>query len=385
VFSLMPPAEPDGPWNESDLYNFQGGANDGADPQSGLTLQPNGTFLGTTALGGPAVNPCHYGCGTLFQLTPPAQPGGTWTEQVLYDFQPPDRSTYAPLLAGTGTLYGVADSGGNQNCDLGCGSVYELFPPAQPGGAWSLVPIHQFPGGQQGQYPVGPLVSDTNGVLYGVLQLGGVGGHPDCSDDTTGNCGAVFALTPPVPPGTVWTSRVLHSFHGGTDGAFPSAGLIIGSDGSLYGTTEYGGNNGCGSSCGTVFSLTPPSPPSTSWTEKVIYVFQGGTDGYNPISATSNLLIGPSGVLYGFTSLGGGTGCSGLGCGTLFQLTPPAETGGDWTETVLYAFTGGADGSMPQTAPALSNGALYGYAPGGTGTSCSGGGCGVVYQYVLPQ
>ncbi len=201
AFSLTPPVQPGGDWTETVLYDFQGGS-DGSSPETGLIPQSDGTLIGTTVQGGlPSSNPCHYGCGTLFQLTPPAEPGASWTEHVLYDFPPPDRTAFGPLQATSGVLYGLVSSGGSQNCDFGCGSVYELLPPAQTGGAWSLMPIHQFPGGTQGEYPFGSLVSDANGVLYGVLQLGGVGGHPDCSDDTTGNCGAVFASCRPYRRG----------------------------------------------------------------------------------------------------------------------------------------------------------------------------------------
>jgi hypothetical protein len=284
------------------------------------------------------------------------------------------------LLGADGVLFGVATEGGNKSCDLGCGSVYELLPPEEAGGNYSLGPIHQF-SMRTGQYPNSPLVAGADGVLYGTAQDGGN------SSDSCGSlgCGSVFSLTPPVPPATVWTFRDIHRFNGGRDGWEPATGLAIGADGTLYGTTYFGGRPGCAGDlgCGTVFSLTPPAESGGLWTKTSLYSFQGGTDGNYPNSQAGDLVIGTGGVIYGVTSEGGGTGCSGQGCGTLFQLIPPAVSGGIWTEVILHAFTGGADGRNPFSGPAIDpTGVLYGFAGGGTGTSCSGGGCGVVYQYV---
>jgi uncharacterized repeat protein (TIGR03803 family) len=151
-------------------------------------------------------------------------------------------------------------------------------------------------------------------VLYGVA-LGGMGK------------GAVFSLTPPASPGGAWIRKTLHSFAGGADGAEPSGPLVIDHNGVLYGTTYRGG----GSNYGAVFSLTPPSSPEGEWTETVIYGFTNGPDSGYP---SGGVLIapGPAGqpVLYGTAGAARD--------GVVYMLTPPTESGGYWTHTVLYAF-----------------------------------------------
>jgi hypothetical protein len=372
-FSLSPPSEIGGAWTEALLYSFQGGS-DGASANSNLIPGENGVLMGTTAAGGAYNSHCRYGCGTFFELTPPAEPGGSWTENVLFaypkaDFEP------GTLLAGTGgVFYGASALGGDKACNLGCGSIYELLPPSQPGGAWTLVPIHQF-SPNTGAYPYSPLIQDSNGVLYGMTEEGGNNRTGLCT-----GCGTVFSLTPPTVPGEPWAFAGIYRFRGGKDGFYPLGSLSMGTDGTLYGTTQYGGAQGCGSlGCGTVFSLVPPASGSGLWTKTTLYAFVGGSDGANP---ASGVVIGAGGVLYGATPEGGGTECSGIGCGVLYQLTPPSA-GGNWAEAIVHSFTGGSDGQAPYNPPTVGpGGALYGVAGGGTGTSCSGGGCGVVYQYV---
>src|SRR5215468_7698755 len=124
--------------------------------------------------------------------------------------------------------------------------------------------------------------------------------------------------------------KVLYSFSGGADGGQPGAGLIFDGAGNLYSTTSQGGTYGNG----VVFELIHNS--DGSWTEGVLYSFTGGSDGGTPYSA---LTFDTKGNLYGTTSVGGT-----YGYGTVFQLTP---SGGGWTETVIYSFTGGSDGANP--------------------------------------
>jgi uncharacterized repeat protein (TIGR03803 family) len=377
VFSLTPPAQAGGLWTENLLYSFQG-APDGSEPRSGVVAGSNGSLLGTTRVGGPRSPRCPGGgCGTMFQLTPPST-GGEWTEQILYDFGTGDLYPEELIAGSGGVLFGA---GGIPN-EGARGSVYEFLPPAETGGGWSLAPIHEFPP-KTGEVPNSPLALGANGVLYGTTQLGG---NKNDNNETckTFGCGTVFALTPPTPPATAWSFQDIYRFHGGSDGSYPYSGLAVGADGTLYGTTYYGGGSECasGAGCGTVFSLKPPESGSGFWTETILYSFQGGPDGAFPASHAGGLAIGAGGVIYGVTSAGGGLGCSGEGCGILFQLTPPAA-GGKWTETILHIFTGGTDGGAPNNGPAIdANGVLYGFAFGGTGTSCDGGGCGVVYQYL---
>jgi uncharacterized repeat protein (TIGR03803 family) len=163
--------------------------------------------------------------------------------------------------------------------------------------------------------------------------------------------------------------QVLYSFAGGSDGADPAAALIN-VNGTFYGTTEKGGGTGCGGDgCGTVFSLT------ASGGEKVVHSFAGGSDGANPAAA----LINVNGTLYGTTEYGGGSGCEKkLGCGTVFSLTASGA------EKVLHSFTAPPDGAYP-AAPLINvDGTLYGTTEkGGNLGDCDGVknlGCGTVYS-----
>jgi uncharacterized repeat protein (TIGR03803 family) len=156
------------------------------------------------------------------------------------------------------------------------------------------------------------------------------------------------------------TETVLYSFPGGISGSNPYGGLILDSSGNLYGTTGEGGNStqcNLGSGCGTVFMLSPPTGTNTTWTETVLYSFQGTTkDGSGP---QAGLIFDSKGALYGTTSSGGASGY-----GTVFKLTPPATQGGAWTESILYSFKGGTDGSDPACGLIFdSKGALYGTTP----------------------
>ncbi len=172
--------------------------------------------------------------------------------------------------------------------------------------------------------------------------------------------GAVFQVTPPAAPGAPWTEQVVYGFTGGSDGANPQASLAMDKNGVLYGTTFQGGTTGYG----TVFSLTSAGGV---WTQKTIYTFQGGNDGANP---QAGLAIGGSGVLYGTTTNGGTSGF-----GTVFQLSPVS---GSFNEKVLYSFLGGNDGANPQASLAIgSTGVLY-------GTTFQGGaqGWGTVFQLI---
>src|ERR1700730_17500096 len=173
--------------------------------------------------------------------------------------------------------------------------------------------LHSFTG-SDGANPSGGLIADSSGNLYGTAE----GGRAGCIF----GCGVVFKLSPGG------TEKVLYSFTGGSDGAYPG-GLIADSSGNLYGTTTYGGASGsrCGIVCGVVFKLSPRG------TETVLHSFTG-SDGRFP---GSGLIADSSGNLYGTTHNGGVAstlGCSVYGCGTVFKLSP------DGTETVLYSFRG---------------------------------------------
>jgi uncharacterized repeat protein (TIGR03803 family) len=182
--------------------------------------------------------------------------------------------------------------------------------------------------------------------------------------------GTIYRLTPPASTGESWTKTTLYSFNWAVDGGTPYAGLAEGANGVLYGTNYSGGPLGYG----TVYQLAPPTAAGGDWTYSVLYNFTGGADAGQPYSG---LVIGPGGVLFGTTQ--GGLS----GAGSVFKLTPPSTEGGAWTETTLYAFTGGADGKSPSDpylhqkdgviygatvfGGAYGNGAIYSLTPQGEG------------------
>jgi uncharacterized repeat protein (TIGR03803 family) len=218
----------------------------------------------------------------------------------------------------------------------------------QPGQAQTYTVIHDFTGKIDGGVPVAGLTMDQAGNLYGTTDSGGVV-----------NAGGVFRLSKKA---TGWIFNPLYSFAGGADGGYPMARVIIGSDGTLYGTTFAGGTGSClgNFGCGTVFNLRPQPRACTSalcpWVKTVLYRFTGGSDGGNPGSA--DLIFDAAGNLYGTTTIGGAENCSGSTCGVVFKLTP---ANGGWTESVLYSFTGGDDGGNPSGGVVFDGaGNLYG-------------------------
>lgn len=303
--------------------------------------------------------------------------GGTATLNTLYNFTDLADGAFPTAglaMSSEGTLYGTTSIGGT----YGYGSIFEVIP-AAGGTSWTETSIYDFQGGPgDGATPEADLLVDTNGQIFGTTYYGGAHGY-----------GAVFVLT---PTSGGWTEKILYSFQGGaTDGANPAAGLVIAAKtGALYGTTEFGGADGFG----TVFQMVPAK---SGWTEKVLYSFQGNTDGANPIS---DLLFSVSGTIYGTTAQGGYVTvtntssctqtdpCVYQNQGTVFELA--ALGGGAWQETILYTFTGQSDGGTPESGLNMgTSGALYGTTFwGGKITACPIGdypqGCGVVYQLLPP-
>lgn len=203
--------------------------------------------------------------------------------------------------------------------------------------------------GSGGGNPAGGMIADEHGNLYGTAYYGG---YLQCQD----GCGVVFKVAPNG------SETVLHAFEYGTDGNYPRAGLVADKAGNLYGTTQFGGTGtGCNDNgCGSVFEVSPDS------SEKVLYSFEDGADGSEPIS---QLVLDKKGNLYGTASSGGSTGL-----GTIFKVT----TQGDLT--VLYTFRGGSDGSSPYAGLILDKeGNLYGTTANGGNTDCFNG-CGTVFK-----
>lgn len=329
------------------------------------------------------------------------------TEKVLYSF-----NTYghgfqpsSSLISdAAGNLYGTTIYGGSH----GLGTVYRLT--QNTTGGWTESVLYDFKGGNDGYAPGGALSLDAAGNLYGASSAFGVSGG-----------GTIFELIPTSHG--AWMERNIYIFKGGSDGTGPAGGLVFDHAGKLYGTTGGGpvGQGKCGTSgCGTAFQLTPGS--TGKWTKKILYVFQGESDGSVP---SGGLVFDRAGALYGTTrfgglndgvvfrlvlSLGGGwsqqvlydlpagsigpgggvvfdqagnlygttlsggssTGCNSGPCGAVFKLTP--ESNGSWTATILYSFQGGSDGDYPQGNLTFDQGGnLY-------GTTRFGGNEGTVFR-----
>ncbi|HLY17723.1 MAG TPA: choice-of-anchor tandem repeat GloVer-containing protein [Bryobacteraceae bacterium] len=280
-------------------------------------------------------------------------------------------------MSSAGALYGTTSS---SQGGYGWGSVFEMVP--IKGGTFTHKTLYTFKGGVDGANPVADLTIGGNGILYGTTYGGGVG------------YGTVFELIP--GSGGTWTQKVIYSFKGGSsDGAYPAAGLVLASSGVLYGTTYAGGTK----NIGTVFAL---APSAGGWTETPVYSFLGGTDGANPV-ADLTLSVAPGTItLYGTTLQGGSvtippntpplctsttSPCVYQNWGTVFQLV---QSGGVWTETILYTFLGASDGGSPESPVIIGpGGVLYGATFwGGSTNGCPLGGypqgCGVVYQLTPP-
>jgi len=320
------------------LYRFDRYPN-GEQPLAALT-DVGGVLYGTASDGG--VKGCHHrgGCGTFFSITP------NGTEKLLYDFTT-STGVYpiSRLIDAKGTLYGTTYQGGPS----AKGTVYRI----STMGSESV--LYNFRGLHDGAYPDAG-VTYANGTFYGTNTYGG--GRDG---------GTAYSVS------SSGVHTVLHHFFGGYhDGYDPESGLIN-VKGTLYGTTKSGGGQNCRSArqpgthihygCGIVYSLT------TSGKMTILHRFgRSSTDGRFP----EGDLLDVNGTLYGTTFGGGGTACSGFGCGTVYSMTTSGA------ENVLYRFTGGADGQHPAAGVIDVNGTLYGTtAEGGNAPSCY---CGTVYS-----
>ena len=288
VFSLAPPARATGnvlgSWTETQLYAFPNIV-EGRWPEYGsLVFDPSGNIYGTTINGG------HNGLGNVYQLT---RSGDSWTENNLYSFSGADgEGPFSGVIRdAAGNLFGTAIQGGGGPlylCPNGCGTVYELSPSAT---GWTENTIYVFQGGSDGATPVGGLILDAFGNLYGTTSAGGVPSG-----------GTVFRLT---PSSNGWTHTVLWSFIGFQG---PYATLTMDTAGNIYGTTTKDGPQ---YGLGSVFKL---APVNGGWTETDLYQFTGGSDGWYPVSTVS---IDQQGNLYGTASWGGA-----YGYGTVWEITP---------------------------------------------------------------
>ena len=228
-------------------------------------------------------------------------------------------------------------------------TIVLCFAATQSAQAQNYQVLYSFTGGMDGAIPYAGLTRDPQGNLYGTTVSGGSG---SCNR----GCGTVFELSPSA---SGWTFNTLYQFQGGSDAATPLARVIFGPNGSLYGTTYFGGfaqtiSNQCAyqGRCGTVFKLTPPPPncqQNCSWTETVLHRFSQAGDGANPMS---ELVFDQSGNMYGTTYYGGSRRL-----GAVYELSP---SNGGWTESVIHSFIG-LDGQYPESGVTLDqSGNLYG-------------------------
>jgi uncharacterized repeat protein (TIGR03803 family) len=344
VFELSPNGG--GGWNETVLYSFTGGEDGGYPDLSNAIFDGVGNLYGTASSGGT------NGRGVVFELSPV---GASWTETVLYSFCPQggncadgDYPLGSVIFDPAGNLYGTV---------FGCSScpdagVFELSPSAggwteklisneagtevgltmdaagnifggQPplnnavfelspngGGGWNTAVIYTFANAaKNGSIPQAILALDKAGNLYGTTTYGGAK-----------NYGTVYKLT--RGRNGIWTEKLLHSFRAGPkDGTDPAAGIVFDAAGNIYGTTLAGGKYGNG----TIFELVVPAVGKTSYTEKILWNFNG-TDGAYP---EDGVILDSAGHIYGTTYCGGttyGTGSchngSSSGSGVIFEVTP---------------------------------------------------------------
>jgi len=300
--------------HEAALYSFVGGS-DGNYPYSGVTADKAGKLYGTTQQGGTGR------IGTVYSVT------STGQHTVLYSFPgtTDGGQPYAGVISDSaGNLYGTTFYGGEANS----GVVYRMDATGHE------EVLYTFTGGFDGANPAVGVIRDAAGNLYGTTQYGGFAGW-----------GVVYKLD------TAGMETVLHSFTG-VDGGFPNSGVIRDPAGNLYGTASSGGTGGAG----LVYKL------DAAGNFKALYNFTGGVDGGGPYGG---VVLDSAGNLYGTTQFGGTAGL-----GVVYKLDRRGH------ETVLYSFTGGADGGNPYAGVIRdSAGNLY-------GTTLGGGyaGWGVVYK-----
>jgi uncharacterized repeat protein (TIGR03803 family) len=321
------------------VHNFTGPPTDGAKPTGGLLFDPAGNLYGVTSNGGITTNG-----GTVFKLDP------NGTESLLHSFAGPtdgDEPRAGLARDAAGNLFGTTFFGGSsipcprdQVSLFGCGIVFKL----DPVGAETV--LYRFGSSVfDGIRPLGRLILDLSGNLFGTTERGGNGG---CRIFIGKNlvdvgCGTVFKVD------RNGNESILYSFI--NDGAVPVAGLAQDTSGNLFGTASTGGVMNCASAlfgqCGTVFKV------DTAGQFSMLYSFQGASTGPDGGTPLSGLLLDASGNLFGTTAFGG------TGAGTIFKVTPAGK------ETLLHSF-GPGDGAAFPTAGLVQDAAgnFYGLASG---------------------
>jgi uncharacterized repeat protein (TIGR03803 family) len=409
------------------IYTFPSGSpgTTGYWPRGGLAMDSAGALYGTTYYGGNCPINFPY-CGTIYKLAPPPTGQTVWSYQLLHAFsqQEPIQGhnedgiePISPLTNYENVMYGTASAGGDTNC--GCGAVFSITPsgtytilhvfdPFVPGAA----DINQWP---DGTTPIGGLLIN-NGTIYGTTSAGGTGA---VGPDGTNGAGIIYSMSTTganfkvlhnfdgslnagpqgmmifgqdsaiygtqygggmYNQGVIWrmpiggTYQVIYNFlgnvqpGGSTDGADPEGRLALGPDGTIYGTTSFGGDP---SGDGTAWSI---KLVNGSWVYNQIYEFNGNTGGSLP---HSGLILASDGALYGTTS-GGGT----YGGGTFYKLVP--QSNGTWSYVTLQNFIPlDPNGNSPYGDLLYTNNSFYGMNLTGGAVSQCDNGCGTVFQFNL--
>ena len=332
-------------WSKTLLFGFLTDGSGGAGPLSRIVVGPDGQFYGTTSQGG-AKN-----AGVVFRLDPPSimvcpwNYYTCWTETVLHSFGGGSDGSFPGwgdlVWDQQGNIYGTTRAGGVSNL----GTVFQL---TKSGDTWTETPIYSFSGAPDGADPVGGVIVDADGTVYGTTVVGGL--HNCRGVD----CGTVYKLT--YTPGIGWHETILYTFTGGDDGANPAAGLTLDAAGNLYGATTNGGSQ----AGGTIFELVRSGD---TYAFKVIYSIVG-TPGFPNSGPAANLTRDAAGNFYG-TTVGDGKFLS----GSVFKLTNTQQTArsphgvSGWKYTTLHDFTGGDGGNQPFSAVTIdTDGTLYGTA-----------------------
>jgi hypothetical protein len=345
---------------EKVLFPF-GVASVAATSSGGVVSDPKGNLYFT------ANSNCSTGgyCATFFEISPPAKPGGQWLSQILVTI--PGFTNAGLARDKGGNLYGTASGGA-----AGLGYVFQLVPPNILGGSWSYSVIYNF---QSGSYaPALTLAIDETGNLYG------------------GYFGYVFELKRPATKTGTWTESAIFVAPGD-----PTA-VIVDKLGNVFGATSSGGTF----SNGIVFELIPPSTTGGSWTEQTLYNFPSypakalrplrstQTSGPPPkglsLASENVLAIDTHGNLFGTQPFGGTAGV-----GYVYELTFPSTSGGSWSFSNVYSFTGSATGSADGAYPAAAvvvtnNGALFGTTYlGGNAAGTLDGSLGTLFKLTPPS
>lgn len=328
------------------LHRFPSSGLHGEQPSSGV-IHTAGALFGTTVFGGSG-RKCFAGCGTTYKIDPS---GAGFA--VVHNFLGKDGCCInGGLTERDGVFYGVAEAGGTENCN--CGVLYTLSPQGKE------IILRDFAGNEDGSTPIFR-PTDVNGTVYGTTLYGGDNG---CGRPLNQGCGTIYKIS---PSGKGY--QILYRFKGAPDGQLPNN--VIVRNGMLYGTTTLGGGTLCGSpsgtGCGTIFEIS-----TSGKGYRVLYRFKHGSGGWSP----DTIAMDPNGMLYGATYSGGNAGCTYEdGCGTVFTVDPSGEN-----YRVLYRFKGGQDGANPGPyAPIEIDGMFYGTTFQGGGTGCGGFGCGTVF------